>query len=50
MDLGLDGKRGLVTGSTAGIGLATACAVAAEGASVTVNGSHATGQPEQWNS
>ena len=38
MDLGLDGKRALVTGSTAGIGLATACALAAEGASVTVNG------------
>jgi len=38
MDLGLDGKRALVTGSTAGIGLATAGALAAEGASVTVNG------------
>jgi NAD(P)-dependent dehydrogenase (short-subunit alcohol dehydrogenase family) len=38
MDLGLKGKRVLVTGSTAGIGLATARALAAEGASVTVNG------------
>jgi NAD(P)-dependent dehydrogenase (short-subunit alcohol dehydrogenase family) len=38
MDLGLDGKRALVTGSTAGIGLATARALAMEGASVTVNG------------
>jgi len=38
MDLGLDGKRALVTGSTAGIGLATARALAAERASVTVNG------------
>lgn len=38
MDLGLKGKQVLVTGSTAGIGLATARALAAEGASVTVNG------------
>jgi NAD(P)-dependent dehydrogenase (short-subunit alcohol dehydrogenase family) len=38
MDLGLKGKRALVTGSTAGIGLATARALASEGAHVTVNG------------
>ncbi|MDB4952303.1 MAG: Short-chain dehydrogenase/reductase [Gemmatimonadetes bacterium] len=38
MDLGLKGKRALVTGSTAGIGLAAARALAAEGAHVTVNG------------
>ena len=38
MDLGLNGKRALVTGSTAGIGLATARALANEGARVTVNG------------
>ena len=38
MDLGLKGKRALVTGSTAGIGLATARALAREGAHVTVNG------------
>ena len=38
MELGLSGKRALVTGSTAGIGLATARALANEGAHVTVNG------------
>jgi NAD(P)-dependent dehydrogenase (short-subunit alcohol dehydrogenase family) len=38
MDLGLKGKRALVTGSTAGIGWATAATLAAEGADVTVNG------------
>jgi NAD(P)-dependent dehydrogenase (short-subunit alcohol dehydrogenase family) len=38
MDLGLKGKRALVTGSTAGIGFATARALAVEGAAVTVNG------------
>jgi NAD(P)-dependent dehydrogenase (short-subunit alcohol dehydrogenase family) len=38
MNLGLDGKRVLVTGSTAGIGFAAAQALAAEGAQVTING------------
>ncbi len=38
MDLGVKGKRALVTGSTAGIGFAAARALAAEGAVVTVNG------------
>jgi len=38
MNLGLTGKRALVTGSTAGIGLATARALAREGAVVTING------------
>jgi NAD(P)-dependent dehydrogenase (short-subunit alcohol dehydrogenase family) len=38
MDLGLTGKRALVTGSTAGIGFATARALAREGAHVIVNG------------
>jgi NAD(P)-dependent dehydrogenase (short-subunit alcohol dehydrogenase family) len=38
MNLGLNGKRALVTGSTAGIGFATARGLAQEGAEVTVNG------------
>jgi NAD(P)-dependent dehydrogenase (short-subunit alcohol dehydrogenase family) len=38
MDLGLTGKRALVTGSTAGIGFATVAALAREGAHVIVNG------------
>ena len=38
MDLGLKGKRALVTGSTAGIGFAAAVALAREGAMVVVNG------------
>jgi NAD(P)-dependent dehydrogenase (short-subunit alcohol dehydrogenase family) len=38
MDLQLTGKRALVTGSTAGIGLAIAESLAAEGAHVIVNG------------
>ncbi len=38
MDLGLQGKRALVTGSTAGIGWAAARALAVEGAHVIVNG------------
>jgi NAD(P)-dependent dehydrogenase (short-subunit alcohol dehydrogenase family) len=38
MDLGLRGKRALVTGSTAGIGFATAQSLAREGAQVIING------------
>ena len=38
MDFELKGKRALVTGSTAGIGFATARALAREGAYVTLNG------------
>jgi NAD(P)-dependent dehydrogenase (short-subunit alcohol dehydrogenase family) len=38
MDLQLTGKTALVTGSTAGIGLAIASSLAAEGAHVTING------------
>jgi len=40
MDLGLETKRALVTGSTAGIGYATAEALAREGAHVIINGRH----------
>ncbi len=38
MNLGLQGKLAVVSGSTAGIGFATAVALAAEGAKVVVNG------------
>lgn len=38
MDLQLNGKRALITGSTAGIGFAIAEALAREGASVVING------------
>jgi NAD(P)-dependent dehydrogenase (short-subunit alcohol dehydrogenase family) len=38
MDFGLKGKKAIVSGSTAGIGLAIAAALAAEGAKVVVNG------------
>lgn len=38
MDLQLAGKKALVTGSTAGIGLATAIGLFREGASVVING------------
>ena len=38
MELGLKGKRALVTGSSAGMGAAAALALAQEGAEVTING------------
>jgi len=41
MDLGLDGKRALVTGSSSGIGIGIAQALAAEGVAVVVHGRNA---------
>jgi NAD(P)-dependent dehydrogenase (short-subunit alcohol dehydrogenase family) len=41
MELGLEGKRALITGSTSGIGAATARFLAAEGASVVIHGRNA---------
>ena len=38
MDLGIKSKRAIVTGSTAGIGLAIATSLAREGANVVING------------
>jgi NAD(P)-dependent dehydrogenase (short-subunit alcohol dehydrogenase family) len=38
MNLGLQGQLAVVSGSTAGIGLAVATALAAEGATVIING------------
>src|SRR5687768_17419996 len=38
MDLGIAGKTALITGSTAGIGLATAVGLAREGVHVILNG------------
>src|SRR3984957_1106858 len=43
MDLKLEGRRALVTGSTAGIGLAVATSLAREGARVIVTGRTQTG-------
>ncbi|HSV69081.1 MAG TPA: SDR family oxidoreductase [Methylibium sp.] len=43
MDFGIRGKRALVSGSTKGIGYATAKALAAEGAAVVLNGRTAAG-------
>jgi NAD(P)-dependent dehydrogenase (short-subunit alcohol dehydrogenase family) len=47
MDLKLDDKLALVTGSTAGIGFAIAKTLAAEGARIIVNGLRAIAFPRQ---
>src|SRR3546814_13639669 len=41
MDLGIQGKRALITGSTSGIGAATAKMLAQEGVKVIINGRNA---------
>lgn len=46
MDLDLSGRRALVTGSTAGIGYASAAQLAAMGAAVTITGRHQAGVDE----
>src|SRR5512140_491604 len=46
MDLNLSGKRALVTGSTSGIGFATALRLAREGVEVVVNGRTGRRGPE----
>ena len=48
MNLQLEGKTALVTGSTKGIGFAIARALAWEGASVIVNGRSAEAADEVW--
>ena len=41
MDLGLDGKKAFVAGSSSGIGKAVAAGLLAEGAHVVINGRNA---------
>jgi 3-oxoacyl-[acyl-carrier protein] reductase len=41
MDLGLQGKRALVTGSSGGVGAAVAQRLAAEGCVIVIHGRHA---------
>ncbi|MGH8915733.1 MAG: SDR family oxidoreductase, partial [Acidimicrobiia bacterium] len=40
MELGIDGKKALITASSRGLGKACALALAQEGAYVTINGLH----------
>jgi NAD(P)-dependent dehydrogenase (short-subunit alcohol dehydrogenase family) len=47
MNLELDGKRALVTGSTAGIGYAIAEGLAREGVDVIVNGGRTSGSSKR---
>ena len=48
MDLQLTGKRALVTGSSAGIGVGIAEMLAAEGVSVVVHGRNAERAQATW--
>jgi len=47
MDLGLEGKRAVVTGASKGIGLAVARRLVAEGAAVVVGSRHSSAELDE---